>query len=160
MTVGRIGRPHGVRGAVTVLVTADDRSPFVPGTTMTADDGRRLVVASASPYRDRGMLVVFEGVTDRAGAEALRGLVVAIPASARRDLDDGEFWPDDLVGLTAVSPAGDELGVVTGVDLGPGQDRIVVTTPGGIEVLVPFVADLVGDPDDGRIEVRDPGGLF
>ena len=36
----------------------------------------------------------------------------------------------------------------------------VVVTPDGTEVLVPFVSALVGDPVDGRIEIRDPGGLF
>jgi len=149
-----------VRGVVTVLVTVDDRSVFAPGAVMTADDGRRLVVVSASPYRDRGMLVSFEGIGDRASAEELRGLVVGVPTGSLPPLEEGEFWPEDLVGLTAVSPSGEELGIVTGVDLGTGQDRIVVTTPGGIDVLVPFVAELVGEPDGTRIEVRDPGGLF
>jgi len=149
-----------VRGTVTVLVTVDDRSVFAPGAVMTADDGRRLVVASASPYRDRGMLVSFEGVGDRAAAEELRGSVVSVPLDSLPPLAEGEFWPGDLVGLVAVSPSGEELGTVTGVDLGAGQDRIVVTTPAGTEVLVPFVAEFVGDPDGTRIEIRDPGGLF
>jgi ribosomal 30S subunit maturation factor RimM len=51
------------------------------------------------------------------------------------------------------------LGEVTGVELG-GQDRLVVTTPTGAEVLVPFVADLVGDPEGGRIRIDPPAGLF
>jgi 16S rRNA processing protein RimM len=145
---------------VTVLVTVDDRSVFAPGAVLTADDGRRLVVASASPYRDRGALVSFDGIRDRSAAEQLRGLVVTMPAESLPPLAEDEFWPDDLVGLTAVTPSGEELGTVTGVDLGTAQDRIVVTTPSGTEVLVPFVAEFVGDPHGSRIEIRDPGGLF
>jgi 16S rRNA processing protein RimM len=160
ITVGRIGRPHGVRGQVTVVLEPGDRAYFEPGSQLWADDGRGLVVVSASAYRDRGLVVGFEGVVDRDGAESLRGTILSVPAASRRELDDGEFWLDDLVGLEAVDPAGTLLGTVTAIDFGVAQDRIVVTTPEGREVLVPFVSALVGDPVDGRVEIRDPGGLF
>jgi len=127
---------------------------------MLTDRGRTLVVAATSRYRDRGLIVRFEGVGDRDQAEALRGSILTVGADDRRLLDEGEFWPDDLVGLTAVSPEGRVLGVVTAVELGVGQHRIVVATPDGEDVLVPFVDDLVGDPEDGRIEIHRPAGLF
>jgi 16S rRNA processing protein RimM len=130
------------------------------GAELLTDRGRSLVVRSASRYRDRGLIVGFEGVDDRDQAEALLGSMVTIAASSRRPLDDGEYWPDDLVGLAAVSPDGSTLGVVIAVDFGAGQDRLVVSTPAGAEVLVPFVDGLVGEPAGGRIEIRDPGGLF
>jgi len=158
--VGRIGRPHGVRGQVTVLPDTDEPGRFAVGAELLTDRGRTLVVRSASRYRDRGLIVGFEGVDDRDQAESLRGSLVTIAASARRPLDDGEYWPDHLVGLIAVAPGGGTLGVVTAVDFGTGQDRLVVSTPAGAEVLVPFVAGLVGEPADGQIEIHDPGGLF
>ena len=127
---------------------------------LTTDQVREMMVVSASPYRDRGLIVGFEGVTDRDQAEALRGEVVGAPASTRRDLADGDFWPDDLVGLDAVDGSGTVIGTVAAVDFGAGQDRLVIRTPAGREVLVPFVDDLVGDPAEGTIEIRDPGGLF
>jgi 16S rRNA processing protein RimM len=145
---------------VTVVLEPGDRSYFEPGSQLWADDGRGLLVVSASAYRDRGLVVGFEGVVDRDGAESLRGTILSVPAASRRELDDGEFWLDDLVGLEAVDPAGTLLGTVTAIDFGVAQDRIVVTTPEGREVLVPFVSALVGDPVDGRVEIRDPGGLF
>jgi len=149
-----------VRGEVTVLLETDDRSRFAPGSVLTTDSGRELVVVSASPYRDKGLIVGFDGVIDREQAEALRGEVVGAPVSTRRDLADGEFWPDDLVGLDAVERDGTVLGVVAAIDFGDAQDRLVIRTPAGREVLVPFVDDIVGDPADGTIEIRDPGGLF
>jgi 16S rRNA processing protein RimM len=149
-----------VRGQVTVVLEPGDRSYFEPGSLLSTDDGHTLTVSSASAFRDRGLIVGFEGVIDRDGAEALRGSTVSVPADSRRDLDEGEFWPDDLVGLEAVDPEGTVLGVVSSIDVGTVQDRIVVTTPDGREVLVPFVSALVGDPIDGRLEIRDPGGLF
>jgi 16S rRNA processing protein RimM len=160
ITVGRIGRPHGVRGQVTIVLEPGDRSYFDPGSVVWADEDRCLTVVSVSSYRDRGLVVGFEGVTDRDDAEGLRGSNVSVPAGARRNLDEGEFWLDDLVGLEAVDPEGVVLGVVSSIDFGEAQDRIVVATPDGRQVLVPFVSALVGDPVDGRLEIRDPGGLF
>lgn len=158
--VGRIGRPHGLRGGVTIVPEVGlDRLPA--GTTVRTDDGRELVVTAASRYRQRGAVLQFRGIDSREAAEALRGAVISIPASGRPPLAEGEFWIDDLIGMTAVTPAGAVLGTVTGVEVGVGQDRLVVTTPNGADVLVPLVGALVGDPDDqGRIEIRDPGGLF
>lgn len=160
MIVGRIGRPHGLRGEVTVLPESDDPTRFAPGSALTTDEGRRLVVVAAFPYRDKGLIVAFDGVTDRQQAEALRGAVVGAPVSTRRTLEEDEFWPEDLVGLQAVDPDGEVLGAVAAVDFGSAQDRIVVRTTDGRDVLVPFVDEIVGDPSGGRIEIRDPGGLF
>jgi 16S rRNA processing protein RimM len=157
--VGRVGRPHGVRGEVTVVPDTDNPDVFAPGATMATGNGRDLVVATVSRFRDRGLIVRFEGVSGRDGAEDLRGETLSVPRN-RSLLDDGEFWPDELIGLKAVGVDGEELGVVSAVQPGTAQDRLVVTTADGSEVLVPFVDELVGDPDGDRIEVRDPGGLF
>ena len=158
--VGRIGRPHGVRGEVTVLVETDDATRFDPGAILRRDSGADLVVRSSRPYRDRGRVVAFEGVADRSTAETLRGTVLWGDPAQRRPTDSGEYWVDSLVGLVAVSPDGVVLGAVRAVESGPGQDRLVIETSEGRRVLVPFVAALVGEPVEGRLEIRDPGGLF
>lgn len=139
---------------------SDDPDRFAPGAVLATDDGVALTVRASNRYRDRGLVVAFEGVGSREDAERLRGELLTVAAAGRRPLGDGEFWEDDLVGVTAVSPDGTVLGTVSGVEFGVGQDRLVITTPHGTEVLVPFVAALVGDPSGGVIEIRDPGGLF
>jgi 16S rRNA processing protein RimM len=160
VVVGRIGRPHGIRGESTVLPATDDPSRFKPGAELMTTDGRGLTVASSAPYREIGLIVRFEGVSTRNEAEALRGSTLTVAATARRDLPAGEYWVDDLIGLEAVAPDGSVLGRITGAVPGEVQDRIVVTTQAGRAVEVPFVDELVGDPADGAVEVRDPGGLF
>ena len=158
--LGRIGRPHGVRGEVTVVPETDDRSRFAPGSRLVSTEGREFVVADSHPYRDRGLVLAFVGVADRNTAETLRGTVLWGDAADRRSLEPGEFWADQLTGLVAVAPDGSVLGRVSGVDHGVGQDRLIVVTPEGSTVLVPFVSALVGEPTDGTIEIQDPGGLF
>ncbi len=158
--VGRIGRPHGVRGEVTVLAETDDPYRFAPDSRLTGTAGTELVVLRSRPYRDRGLVVAFDGFADRSAAETLRGTILFAPATARSELPPGEYWSDQLVGLVAVSPDGAMLGEVAAVESGGPQDRLVVITPDGRAVLVPFVDAIVGDPIAGRIEIRDPGGLF
>lgn len=143
-----------------MLPTTDDPARFVPGSRLSTGDGWVLVVVRSSPYRDRGLVVAFEGHLDRADAERLRGVELFAEAATRRHLEADEFWPDQLVGLTAVDPEGSVLGEVTAVEFGPAQDRLVITTGDGIEVLVPFVSALVGETTADTIEIRDPGGLF
>ena len=57
---------------------------------------------------------------------------------------------------------GEELGEVTDVEPGVAQDRLVVTTPDGDDVAVPFVEALVPaiDPEAGTVTLAPPGGLF
>jgi 16S rRNA processing protein RimM len=148
-----------VRGEVTVLSETGDGGDFGRGTLLRAGE-RDLEVRSARPYRDRGLIVRFAGITDRNQAETLRGLVLTRDAAERRSLDEGEFWASSLVGLEAVSPAGLVLGRVAEVITGGFQDRLVVVIPSGEEVLVPFVEQIVGDPAEGRIVIDAPEGLF
>jgi 16S rRNA processing protein RimM len=144
-----------------VLPSTDDAGVFAPGSALTSDDGRELVVASSKPYRDRGLLIRFDGVADRIGAERLRGLQLTIDSADRSELGPDEFWDEDLVGRRALSPDGSELGIVAEVVHGPGQDRLAVDTGVGDPVLVPFVAAIVGEPtEDGTIVIDAPEGLF
>jgi len=142
-----------------VLPSGDDPGDFTRGVLLRAGE-RELEVLSVRPYRDRGLIVAFVGVTDRNAAEELRGAALTGEPSGRHRLGEGEFWSSSLVGLQAVTPAGAVLGRVTGVLTGRLQDRLVVTTPAGAEVEVPFVEEMVGDPAEGRISIDPPEGLF
>jgi 16S rRNA processing protein RimM len=148
-----------VRGEVTVLPETGDGGDFGSGTVLRAGDSD-LEVRSARPYRDRGLIVAFAGIVDRNQAETLRGMALTRDAADRRPLAEGEFWASSLVGLEAVNPAGVVLGRVVEVVTGGFQDRLVVGTPSGGEVQVPFVEEIVGDPEGGRIVIDAPEGLF
>ena len=127
---------------------------------MLTESGATLTVQKS---QDRGsqLLVRFAQVADRTAAEALTGARLFIDASERRLLDDDEYWPDDLIGLAAVSIAGDPLGRVESVVEGAAQFRLVIQGPVG-EFEVPFVAELVPEVDleAGRIVIADLPGLL
>lgn len=107
---------------------------------------------------DKGWQIAFEDHGDRQSVEPLRGADVFV--AARRQLEDDEFWIEDLIGLEVTDDRGTDLGKVTDVVFGPAQDRLVISGENG-EFEVPFVADLVPvvDTSVGRIEVKWIEGL-
>lgn len=165
LVVGRIGRPHGVRGELTVEVRTD--SPelrFVPGSSLSTDPaGAGPLVIDDARWHSGKLLLSFAGVHDRDAAEALRNvrLVVDIPDDETPD-DPEEFYDHQLVGLAAVAADGAALGTVADVLHLPSQELLAVTTPEGREVLVPFVREIVPDVDvaGGRVLLTPPPGLF
>jgi len=164
LVVGRIGRAHGIRGDVAVDVRTDDPAArFADGTEMATDPAAAgpLTIASSRRHSDR-LLVRFRGVADRDSAEALRGTLLFVDSQDIAPLDDpDEFHDHELIGLAAVTTGGDAVGTVGDV-LHHAQDVLVVATPEGGEVLVPFVAALVPEVDvaGGRIVIDPPPGLL
>jgi len=144
VTVGRIGRAHGLGGELYVLSESDFPDRFGAGAVFLTDQrpSRRLEVRS-SRYHQGKLLVVFAGIGNRTEAEALRDVGLTIDAAERRALEEDEFWPDEMVGLTVRDADGRSLGTVTGVETGGSQDRLVVQTADGLQAFVPFVRELV-----------------
>ena len=165
VTVGRIGRAHGIRGEVIVEVRTD--SPdirFVTGARLTTEPERAgPLTVRQSRWHSGRLLVKFAGVADRAGAEALRGVLLLTEVDAdERPADPDEYFDHQLLGLRAITADGDEVGVVTDVLHLPDQDLLVISRIGGAEVLVPFVAALVPEIDlaRGQVLIDPPRGLL
>lgn len=156
-------RAHGLRGDVLVRSLSDDPDRFVVGAAFQTDESppRTLEITAVRPHRE-GILLGLRQVPDRNSAEALRGVVLTIDPGERRQLDEDEFWPEDLEGLTALRPGGAPLGEVTNVITGAAQDRLAITTPEGRVVEVPFVSAIVTEVDigGGIVRVDPPPGLF
>ena len=165
LTVGRIVRPHGVHGEVVVDVRTDEpEARFVVGTTLATENGGppSLTIEAVRPHQGR-LLVVFDGVYDRDLADRLRGVRLCVDSGqVPAPEDPDEFNDHQLVGLTAVTSAGEVVGEVTGIDHAPASDLLVLRRPDGRSALVPFVKAIVPEVDlgAGRLVVDPPAGLF
>jgi len=168
VVVGRIGKPHGIRGEVTVDVRTDEpERRFAPGTVLRAEPPRgsesRLRALRVERFRwhQQVLLVTFAELGDRNAAEAARGSVLHadIPLDATPE-DPDEFYDHQLVGLAVCDLDGTHLGEVTGLTHGA-QDLLMVRTPDGRDTLVPFVKALVPEVDLAarRVVVADRPGL-
>lgn len=168
VVVGRVGRPQGVRGEVTVEVRTDDPAErFAAGAVLLTDPAERgpLTVARGRDHSGR-LVVAFEGVDDRTAAEALRDTLLLVDVRSLAPLDDpDEFHDWQLRGLVAEGADGGRLGVVADVLHLPHGDVLVLRVDDGAdgrEVLVPFVREIVPvvDLDAGRVVVTPPEGLM
>lgn len=166
--VGRIVKPHGIRGELVVDVRTDSADVrFADGAVLfvTSRDGepvRPLTVAATRPHTGR-LLVRFEGVDGREDAEALRGVVLSAPADDLPPIEDpDEFYDHQLEGLAVHTVAGALVGTVREVVHGAGGDLLVVDRDGGGEALVPFVRQIVPEVDvhGGRVVLDPPPGLL
>jgi 16S rRNA processing protein RimM len=164
VTVGRIGRAHGIRGEVSVEVRTDSPEVrFVVGARLTTEPERAgpLTIRQTRWHSGR-LLVRFDGVADRSGAEALRGVLLLTEVDANeRPADPEEYFDHQLLGLRAVTSHGDDVGEVTDVLHLPDQDLLVIGR-GDNDVLVPFVSAIVPEIDiaSGRLVLDPPRGLL
>lgn len=161
---GYVRKAHGIRGDVLIRGLLEDAADrFVVGEFLVADEKQPRSFEISDVRGHQGdYIVTFVGINDRTAAEALKGIQFTIDRSERRELGEGEWWPEDLVGCEVVTVDGQMLGTVTSVITGASQDRLVIETPEGASGEVPFVSALVPEVDIevGRVVVDLPEGLL
>jgi len=148
LEIGRVTRPHGLRGEVVVDLTTDRVERLTPGAVLASDAGDLTVVA-ARPHQRR-WIVAFEGHTGREAADRLRGL--ALRAEALDDPD--QLWVHDLVGSEVVTIGGETVGSCVAVVANPASDLLELD--GGALVPVVFVVER----RPGQVIIDPPEGLF
>jgi 16S rRNA processing protein RimM len=150
VTLAAVTGAHGVTGEVRLklfgegLVGFSAHKRFNDGAltlTKVRDDGKGGAVAR------------FAEIADRTAAEKLRGTALSVPRSALPPLAEGEYYHADLIGLAAVSDAGEPLGTVVAVeDFGAGE-VIEIERPTGKRFMVPMRAEAVPEWDGERLVV-------
>ena len=167
LVVGRIGKPQGIKGEVTVQVRTDDPDiRFAPGAVLLTEPAERgpLTVAAAR-WQNGRLMVAFEGVQDRNDAEALRETLLQVDArTLPPPEDEDEFHDHVLRGMSAeLVGGGGRIGEVVDVLHLPHGDVLVVRRADSeAEVLVPFVKAMVPVVDVAarRVEIDPPEGLL
>jgi 16S rRNA processing protein RimM len=166
LVVGRVVKAHGVTGEILVEVRTDDpETRFAPGTTLRGKPKtgheRRYAVESVRNHGGR-LLVRLDGVADRGGAEALRGVLFLVDSEDLPPIaDPDEFYDHQLEGLRVHTIAGAPVGTVAEVLHTAAGELLSVRTEQG-EVLVPFVSAIVTSVSlaDQSIEIDPPEGLL
>lgn len=191
--IGRIVAPQGVKGEVRIYPSSDFPERFLePGTRWLqrprAQSPEPVEIVRGRSLDGKGLYVVkLAGIEDRDQAETLRGCALLVPASDRPELEDGEFYVADLMGLRVTLQAtGAEIGVVTDI-YEAGNDLLEVTLhahgeasaanqpapkptakaskskePRPKTVLIPFVESIVPVVDlaEGYVSITPPAGLL
>jgi 16S rRNA processing protein RimM len=151
LEVGRIGKPHGVRGDVFLSLTSDLEQRRSVGSELIIVEGgtqRTLTIATVRPQQDR-WVVHFEGIDDRNAVEKLTNkYLYAEPIDGAEGL-----WVHQLIGSEVVDMAGTSWGTCTGVLHNPAHDLLELAS--GVLVPIPFVESCI----DGVTTINPPEGL-
>jgi 16S rRNA processing protein RimM len=166
LVLARIGKPHGLRGEVTVRLHTDEpeaRFPVGAVIETEADPGSgvpRVLTIASTRVHNGVWLLGFEEIPDRSGAEGLRGTRLVTHEVTPATDDEEAFYEDDLIGLEARDPSGAVVGTVTGLEIGAAQDRLVLTLTDGVTAYVPFMRHMVPVVAEDHVVVDPPAGLF
>ena len=150
--VGRIVKPHGLRGEVIVSLTTNRAERAAVGSVLSAEDGRTFEIVRSSAHRGR-YIVTLDGVNGIDAAEALRDTPLLAPPIS----DPEELWIHELIGSMVVDATGTELGRVTGVNANPASDLLVID--GGALIPLRFVTStepgvtVIVDLPDGLLDL-------
>lgn len=153
IVLGRITDAYGVRGWVRVHPFGDD--PLEWGKMLhwwvgSEETGWKALPLAGCKWHGDGLVAQFTGVSDRSGAEALKGAYIGAPRSEMpRPEPDAYYW-GDLIGLPVETLQGDDLGTVYGLLETGASDVLQVredaAAPGEKkprEHLLPFVEQVV-----------------
>ena len=161
--VGRIARPHGIRGEVVVDPSTDfPEDRFAEGATVFAERGGAAspMIVAASRIQAGRPVVRFEGTATMDEAETLRGLELRVPESALGALPENVWYHHQLLGSTVRTKDGKDVGTVTAIS-GPTERSILVIDGPEGEALVPLVdAFCTVDVAARVIEIDPPDGLL
>lgn len=162
LEIGRIVRPHGLRGEVVVELISNRPDRLAKGAAFEVGD-RELVVNGVRAHKGR-WLVMFDGVDSKESAELIRGFILSgeppdapnagDPNAGDPNEGDQALWVHRLIGSKVLDQTGAEVGAVVSIEANPASDLLVLDTGG----LIPcrFVASHAG----GEVHVDIPEGLL
>ena len=157
IVIGKIVAPHGVRGDIRILPLTDKPEQFLDLDYLLLPDGKSLTVRNARFHKNM-VLVSTKEVTNMDQAELLRDKDVSIYFKDLPDLEEGEFYVSDLIGLDVADEAGNKLGTFKDCQSTGVNDYYIVSVPGAKELLIPALKQYVKEInlEEGRIVVVVP----
>jgi 16S rRNA processing protein RimM len=157
--LGKITAAHGIRGDVVVRTFTGDPAAIAGYGPLTDAQGGQPLRLTAVRVTDKGLVARIEGVKDRNGAEALKGRDLYVPRERLPEPEQGAYYHEDLIGLSAMTPAGQAIGrIVAVLNYGAGDILELQLTGQSRTELVPFTDAFVPTVDvgAGRVTVVLP----
>jgi len=165
VVIGEIVKPHGIKGEVKVYSYSEQPENFKHYKTVVLQEpaGGGTEIYNVVKSRVQGKLAILqlEGVASREAAEAILGSTVWLQKSDLPELDSGEYYWHQLIGLQVFTDSGSELGKVASLFSTRAHDMLVVTGRGR-EYLIPVKEEIIKEIDTrkGRLFIAPPAGLL
>ena len=164
LVVGRLGRPHGVHGEISVEVRTDEPEVrFAKGSKLSLKESNKQLTVFSSRWHQEKMLIKFEEINDRDLANDIKGKTLIIEIDPNKiETKKDQYYEFQLAGLNVIDKNQNSLGQIKEVITSLAQDLLVVESLDKKEVLVPFVKQIVikVDLDKKQVIMDPPVGLF
>lgn len=149
-----VGAAHGIKGEVRVKSFTGDPLALSEYSPLSDAKGRRFDILAIRPQGEV-VVVRLKGISDRNAAEALNGVELFVDRDKLPPEDEGEYYHEDLVGLSVRDETGATIGKVTAVLNFGGGDVLELTAGGRGGVLIPFTHAAVPEVlvADGHIRI-------
>ena len=151
LTLAAVTGAHGVAGEVRLKLLGDGLDALKAHKSF--NDGA-LTLSKVRSDNKGGAIARFAEVRDRTAAEALRGTALCVPREALPELDEGEFYFSDLLGLAVVTEKGEAVGTVCAVENFGATDIVEIEKPDGKKFMVPLTQQAVPEWDRQRLVVN------
>ncbi len=146
--IGVVRKPHGIKGGLKVTLYSIDLEMLQNLEQLfvnTGDEWKQLTLRNSQGYDDFAILS-FKEIHDRTQAEAFRDQEIYTVREDLPELNDDEFYIDDLIDCEVVNEKNECLGKVEEI-LSPAAHDIIVVKSGNEEILIPLVNDWIVDID-------------
>jgi 16S rRNA processing protein RimM len=147
LAVGRVVRPHGVRGALRVVALSDLIHSLTPSTKVYLGPDHESAIVRDFRSHGKDFLLFLERCEDRSSAEHWRDKVVHIRFEEAQALPEGIFYHWQILGLQVITQQGEILGEVTKILETGANDVYVVRDESGVELLLPAIESVILDVD-------------
>ncbi|TVR73203.1 MAG: 16S rRNA processing protein RimM [Sphaerobacteraceae bacterium] len=156
LVIGRITSPHGVRGELRMYIYSHFPDNILQLEKIYIGDASEPRAVSRSRLKDNLAIMRVEGITSREMVDELRDELVRIDLEDAAPLEEGEFYHFEIIGLTALTEEGEQVGTVTDIIETGANDVYVITDDEGAETLIPALEAVVPtiDPEAGTMIIR------
>lgn len=143
LVVGKIRRPHGVKGEMIMEIITDFPERFKPGVQVFLGEDHVPGIIRSCRMNGETLLLAFDGIQTPEAAGELRNRYVYVPAKDRPALEDGEYYYHQIIGLDVISDDSQKLGKVTEILSTGANDVYVVQALDGKEILLPAIEPVI-----------------
>ena len=144
--IGRVIRPHGVDGTLRVQPYSDNPNRFRPGSSITIADSL-WTVESFRRLPDGYALLRLDEMDSADDGRGLSDAWLLAPIDTAADLEQGEYYHYQLVGLTVLTDEGENLGSLSEVLETGSNDVYIVRSVDGSEILLPAITQVIKKVD-------------
>ena len=154
LVVGKLGKPHGVDGEIVMAVYTDFPERLQEGAVVFIGKQYKPLQITRRRLHASGLLLGFAGYQTRENVAELTNLLVQVRTSGLPELEQGEFYQHQLIGLHVVDERGEMLGRITGIIETGANDVFIVQDEDENEILIPAIDSVVNNIDLGANQIR------